>query len=179
MTLLARWREPRRIGSMMRALDPERMMREMLQWDPFAEMAPFAQLRQPEGWFSPDIDFRETKDRFVFRADLPGVKESDVDISVSGRQLTISGKRDEEREEREGERFYTYERAYGSFCRSFTLPEGADLDKIQAELKHGVLEIVVPKAAGVQPKQIPISAAKEPSAEGAVEAKKGEAKKAA
>ncbi|AGP39569.1 Hsp20/alpha crystallin family protein [Sorangium cellulosum] len=164
---------------MMRALDPERMMREMFQWDPFAEMEPFARLRQPEAWFSPDIDLRETKDRFVCRADLPGVKESDIELSVSGRQLTISGKREEEREEREGERFYTYERAYGSFSRSFTLPEGADLDKIQAELKDGVLEIVVPKTAGVQPKQIPLRTAKEPSAEGAAEAKKNEAKKAA
>ncbi|AGP39551.1 Hsp20/alpha crystallin family protein [Sorangium cellulosum] len=163
---------------MMRALDPERMMREMFQWDPFAEMDPFARLRQPEAWFSPDIELRETKDRFVFRADLPGVKESDVDVSISGRQLSISGKRDEEREEREGERVYAYEREYGSFCRSFTLPESADLDKIQAELKSGVLEIIVPKAAGVQPKQIPLRA-KEPSAEEPTEAKKIEPKKAA
>ncbi|AUX37518.1 MULTISPECIES: Hsp20/alpha crystallin family protein [Sorangium] len=163
---------------MMRALDPERMMREMFQWDPFAEMEPVTRLRQPEAWFSPDIELRETKDRFVFRADLPGVKESDVDVSISGRQLSISGKRDEEREEREGERVYAYEREYGSFCRSFTLPESADLDNIQAELKNGVLEIIVPKAAGVKPKQIPLRG-KEPSAEGSTEAKKSEAKKAA
>ncbi|XXR73924.1 Hsp20/alpha crystallin family protein [Sorangium sp. So ce388] len=162
----------------MRALDPERLMREMLQWDPFAEMDPFARLPQPEAWFSPDIELRETKDRFVFRADLPGVKESDIDVSISGRQLSISGKRDEEREEQEGERLYAYEREYGSFCRSFTLPESADLDKIQAELKNGVLEITVPKAAGVQPKQIPLRV-KEPSAEEPTEAKKIEAKKAA
>ncbi|MGK4008304.1 Hsp20/alpha crystallin family protein [Sorangium sp. So ce1036] len=164
---------------MMRALDPERMMRDMLQWDPFAEMEPLARLRQPEGWFSPDIDLKETKDRFVFRADLPGVKESDVDISLSGRQLTISGKRDEEREEREGERYYTYERSYGSFSRTFTLPESADLDKIQAELKHGVLEIAVPKAASVQSKQISIKTTGAPSAEAPAEGKKGEGKKAA
>lgn len=179
MALLSRWREPRRTASLMRALDPERMIRDMLQWDPFAELEPFTRFRQPEGWFSPDIDLKETKDRFVFRADLPGVKESDVDISLSGRQLTISGKRDEEREEREGERYYTYERSYGSFSRTFTLPEGADLDKIQAELKNGVLEIVVPKAASAQPKQISIKTTGQSSSEAPAEAKKSESKKAA
>jgi len=177
MALLSRWREPQMMRQLRRAWDPERLMREVLEADPFARMEPLIQLRPPEGWFTPDIDLKETKDGFEVRADLPGVKESDIDISVSGRRLSISGKREEEKEERKGERYYAYERASGAFCRSFTLPEDADLDKIQADLREGVLRVNVPKTTASQPKKIPVQAGK--TAEEPAAAKKGEAQKAA
>jgi len=110
-------------------------------------------LGEETGAFVPTFDVKETKDSFVFRADLPGVKDSDVDISLTGNRLTISGRRQEENKE-EGEQFYAYERSYGSFSRSFTLPEGIDAEHVQADLKDGVLTVVLPKKPEVQPKRI-------------------------
>lgn len=82
-----------------------------------------------------------------------GVKESDVDITRTGNCLTVSGKRESEREDA-GDTYYAYERAYGSFTRSFTMPEGIDADHIHAELKDGVLMVAVPKKPDAQPKKI-------------------------
>jgi HSP20 family protein len=73
--------------------------------------------------------------------------------------LTVSGKREEEKRE-EGERFYAYERRHGSFTRSFTLPEGVDVEHINAELKEGVLSLTVPKRPEVQPKRIQLGGGK-------------------
>jgi HSP20 family protein len=131
-------------------MDPFRRMREMLSFDPFAELEPtLPMMRQ----FAPDMEVRETKDAFVISADLPGLREEDVQIDVSGNRLTISGKREEERRD-EGERYYAYERSYGSFTRSFMLPEGIDPDKIDARLDSGVLEVHIPKSAMEQSKRI-------------------------
>lgn len=83
--------------------------------------------------FAPKFDVRESADSYVFTADLPGIKEDDLDISVTGNRLTVSGRREEEKNQ-EDDRYYAIERSYGSFSRSFTLPEGYDLDNIDAEL---------------------------------------------
>jgi HSP20 family protein len=103
--------------------------------------------------FVPSFEVKETKDSYLFKADLPGVKESDLDISVTGNRLTISGERQQEKKD-EGDTFYAYERSYGSFSRSFTLPEGIDVDHINGELRDGVLNVVVPKKPEVQPKRV-------------------------
>jgi HSP20 family protein len=89
-------------------------MRDLLRWDPFAELGPSA-----AGAFVPAFDVKETKDAYMFTADLPGVKESDLELSLTGNRLTISGKRDEEKKAQD-ERWYAYERSYGSFSRTFT-----------------------------------------------------------
>jgi HSP20 family protein len=99
------------------------------------------------------VEVKETKDSYIFKADLPGIKEDGLDISLTGNRLTISGQRREEKKD-EGDRHYVYERSFGSFSRSFTLPEGIDADHVQAELKDGVLNVVVPKKPEVQPKRI-------------------------
>jgi HSP20 family protein len=146
--------------------NPLRAMREMLQWDPFREMAPlshwesFRELARmmPPGrmeW-SPSFDITESKDSYTFKVDVPGVKKEDLEISAIGNRIQISGKR-EAAEETRIDTLYTYERQFGSFCRSFTLPDGADLDHARSELKDGVLTLVVPKTAAVQTKQINIS----------------------
>src|SRR5206468_2533929 len=98
----------------------------------------------------------ETKDAYVFRADLPGVKDSDLEISLTGNRLTVSGRREQERQE-QGETFYASERSYGSFTRSFTLPEGIDGDNVSADLKSGVLTLSVPKKPEVQPRKVTIN----------------------
>ena len=123
----------------------------LTRWDPFGEM------ESMRSSFSPMVEVKETQDAFVFCADLPGLKEEDVDISITGNRISISGTRSEE-ERREEDRYYAYERSYGSFSRSFTLPNSADLDKVKAELNHGVLRVSVPKKPEVQPRRIAIGA---------------------
>jgi HSP20 family protein len=139
--------------------DPFRAMREMLRWDPFREMAPvfpeFAALDR--AGFNPSFDVTETKDAYEFRADVPGVKQNEIEISSTGNRLQITGKR-ETQQESKTETVYSYERQYGSFTRSFTLPDGADIDHAKSELKDGVLTLIVPKKPGAQAKKIAISA---------------------
>jgi len=145
-------------GGQLTEWNPLRVMRDWLRWDPFREMAPvfpvFPELERLE--WNPSFDVTENKDAFVFKADLPGAKQEDIEISTTGNRLQISGKREAEKETK-SETVYTYERQYGSFVRSFTLPEGADLEHAKSELKDGVLTLVVPKLPGAQAKKIPIS----------------------
>jgi len=142
-------------GGQLTQWDPMRAMRDMLRWDPFREMAPaFPALDLVA--FNPSFDVIENNDAFVFKADLPGVKKDELEISVTGNRLQISGKRDTEHETKT-DTVYAYERQSGSFTRSFTLPDGADLDHAKSELKDGVLSLVIPKKPGAQAKKIAIS----------------------
>jgi HSP20 family protein len=135
------------------AWDPFRMMRELMQWEPFRG----EQLAVPYGGyeqtFVPTFDVKETKEGYFFKADLPGIKEQDLDVSLHANRLTISGKREAEQRE-ENETWYSYERSYGSFQRSFTLPDGIDPEHVRAELKDGVLNLFLAKKPEVQPKKI-------------------------
>ncbi len=135
--------------------DPFRIMLEMMG-EPGREA-----VRPPEATFAPTFEVFERKDGYVFKGDLPGVKDEDLEITLTENRLTISGKRDAEKRD-QGERFYAYERAYGTFTRTFTLPEGVDGEHVQAELKDGVLTLVVPKKPEVQPKKISIKATTAP-----------------
>ncbi|MFN7135345.1 MAG: Hsp20/alpha crystallin family protein, partial [Myxococcales bacterium] len=103
--------------------------------------------------FVPRFEVKETKDGYVFKADLPGVDEKDVDVSLTGNRLTISGRREAE-ERKEGETYFAYERSFGSFSRTFTLPEGVDTEHVDAELKNGVLTIQLGKRAEMKPRKI-------------------------
>jgi HSP20 family protein len=132
-------------------LDPFEMMRDLLRWDPFAEPG----TRRPDLGFVPSFEVKETKDAYVFKADLPGLREEDLDISLTANRLTISGKREEERRD-EDDRFYAYERSFGTFSRSFTLPEGIDGDHAQAKLENGVLTVSIGKRPEVKPKRIEV-----------------------
>jgi HSP20 family protein len=133
-------------------LDPFEMMREMLGIEPFRDLAPSM---GQEGAFVPDFEVKETSDAFVFQADLPGVKEEDLDVSLQGNRLTVSGKREAEARN-EGDTWYTFERSFGSFSRSFTLPREADPDACEASLKDGVLTLRLGKRAEAQPKKISV-----------------------
>ncbi|WP_394842362.1 Hsp20 family protein [Pendulispora brunnea] len=133
--------------------DPFRMMRDLIGWDPFREIAP---LYPPvQAGYLPTFEVKETKDSYVFKADVPGMKESDLDISLTGNRLTVAGKREAEKRE-QGETYYTYERSYGSFTRSFTLPDGVDTNAVHADLREGVLTLSVRKTPEAQPKRITI-----------------------
>ena len=135
-----------------REWDPIRLARDFLRWDPFREMAPsFAALEAVA--FAPAFEVKETKEGYVFKADMPGVQEKDLDITRTGNRLTVTGKREAEHEDR-GETYYACERSYGTFTRSFTLPEGIAGEQIHADLRDGVLTLVVPKVPEAQPKKI-------------------------
>jgi HSP20 family protein len=144
-----------------REFEPFRLMREMLRWDPFQEMKPI--WSGEVAAFSPAFDVKETKDSFVFKADLPGIKEQDLEVTSTGNRLTISGKREAEKEEND-DTYYAYERSYGSFSRSFTLPEQADAAHVKAELKGGELTVVVPKSPAAVAKRIPVATGDKPKA---------------
>jgi HSP20 family protein len=86
-------------------------------------------------------------------AEIPGISEKDVDIKIENNTLTIHGERKLEKETRE-ENYHRIERSYGSFYRSFTLPNHIDQDKIQAEHENGVLKIIMPKKPELQPRKV-------------------------
>lgn len=144
-----------------RERDPFRMMSEWLRWDPFREMEPLFAAELPA--FAPAFEVKETGDAFVFKADVPGIKESDIEVKLTGNRLTIAGKREAEKEDK-NETFYTYERSYGSFSRTFTLPDKADGEHVKAEMKNGELSIVVPKLPAAVAKRIPVAAGDKPKA---------------
>ena len=94
--------------------------------------------------FIPAVNTREDKDAYHIELDLPGVKKDDVEISVDKNILTIKGKREVKKEEEKND-YYRIESAYGTFSRSFTLPEKVDVDNINAKSEDGVVEITIPK----------------------------------
>lgn len=137
------------------AWDPFRSMRDLLRWDPFGEG--LHGLERAGATFAPAFDVRETKDAYEFRADVPGVDAKDLDVKLSQNRLTISGKREAEKSDH-GDTYYTYERSHGGFTRQFTMPEGVDAEKITADLKDGVLKVLVPKKADAQSRKVEVKA---------------------
>jgi HSP20 family protein len=135
-------------GSRTTVRDPYSLARELLNWDPFFTA-------RPASAFAPAFEVKETNDSFVLRADVPGVVEKDLDIAVHANVLTDSGSRQAE-ERKEGESYALYERQYGSFSRSFALPDMADGERIDASLVNGVLTLTIAKKAEAQPRKIAI-----------------------
>ncbi len=132
-------------------LEPFRMMRELMRWDPYRD-----NLLALEGQtFLPNFEVKETPTAYVFKADLPGIKEEDLDIQLLGNRLTIGGKRDTEKKE-DNETWHLIERSYGSFSRSFTLPEEMTENKVDAHLVNGVLTLTVMKNPEARPQKIRI-----------------------
>jgi HSP20 family protein len=106
------------------------------------------------GW-RPTVDIYEKGDKTVIHAELPGVKKEDISIDVRGNVLTLKGQRSAEEEVNE-ESYYRKERSYGSFQRSFTLPETVKPDQVEADFKDGVLKIEIPKPEEARLRQITI-----------------------
>jgi len=109
-----------------------------------------------EAEWMPPIEMFEKEDKFIVKAELPGMKKEEIDISVVGDTLTIKGERRAETETKE-EDYYCCERSYGSFVRSITLPTAVDTKKVAATYEDGVLEISLPKAAEAKPKKVEIT----------------------
>ena len=105
----------------------------------------------------PAMDLVEHEDHFVLRADLPGMREDDVNIEIRDNTLTLSGERKAEHEERQ-RGWYRLERQFGRFSRALSLPEGVNADAIEANFNHGVLEVRIPKPEERKPRRIQIKA---------------------
>ena len=114
------------------------------------------------GW-SPAAEIRETDKELTFAFELAGVNPDDVEITCDKGTLIVRGERSEERKEGEEGRYHLLERSYGSFTRSFQLPQGVDDNQIEAQFENGLLTVRVPKAALPQPRRISVSAAGQPS----------------
>jgi HSP20 family protein len=133
-----------------------------MHWDPFRQMAPFLTVEDQPARYTPDFEIKETKDGFVFKADVPGIKEKDLEITMTGNRLTISGKREAEKEE-STDTYFARECSYGGFTRAFTLPEGTDgSNEIRAELNQGVLTLFLPKKPELQPRRIEVKVSDKP-----------------
>ena len=150
----------------------------LVRWDPFRELDELGErlghvfrrtaLARPgaqgsrEAWMMPDwapsVDIAETPEEFQIKAELPDVKKEDMKVSVQNGQLRIEGERKQEKEEKD-KKFHRVERFYGSFMRTFTLPENVDESKLAAELKDGVLIVHLPKTEKQTPKAVNVNIA--------------------
>ncbi|MFS8636977.1 MAG: Hsp20/alpha crystallin family protein [Gemmatimonadota bacterium] len=124
-----------------------------------------ATLRGPDGYvaeFEPAVDITERDDALVLTAELPGMRREDIEVELDNNVLTIRGEKKEEREEK-GEERYLYERRFGSFSRSFTLPRTVDPDRISARYERGVLTVTLPKLEESKGKRIEVEGGEEES----------------
>ena len=136
----------------------------LVRWDPFEEMNRlhdhfFSGKGLAKQAFQVAVDIREEDDAFFVDAEVPGLTADDVNIDVEKNVLTIRGERNVQKEETEGT-YRRVERQYGSFTRSFTLPETVDADSISADLKDGVLALRLPKKEAPTPRSISVNASK-------------------
>lgn len=142
----------------------------MTRWDPFRDMTvlqdrmnrlfqdftPSGQQELTAGNFAPPVDIYEDEHNITVKAELPGVDPKDVDVRVENNTLTIKGERKFEKEEKE-ENFHRIERRYGTFVRSFTLPNTVDTENVKADYDNGVLKVQLAKRAEAKPKQIKVN----------------------
>lgn len=147
----------------------------LVRWDPFRELEEvsdrlnrmFARpaVTGPNGketmivadW-TPSVDISETEQEYQLRAEIPDVKKEDVKVTVEDGVLTIQGERKHEKEEK-GKKYHRIERSYGSFVRTFSLPDVIEEAKVKAEFKDGVLDLYLPKSEKAKPKTIEVKVA--------------------
>lgn len=143
----------------------------LVRWDPFRELedmtnrlnrvfgrevtrAPGKEAMTLADW-APVVDIKETPEEYIIDAELPRVNKEDVKVNVKDGVLTLTGERKAEHEEK-GKRFHRIERSYGSFMRSFTLPEDVEEAKLMANYKDGLLEIHLPKSPAKKPRTVEV-----------------------
>lgn len=155
-------------------------MTVVTRWDPFRELSTVQDrlnrlFRESYGdgreealttsTFAPPVDVYEDEHNITLKIEVPGIDEKDIDVEIENSTLTVHGERRFEKEEKE-ENFRRVERQYGSFTRSFTLPNTVDADKVQATYDKGILKIQLAKKAEAKPKQIKVNVGSEKSLEG-------------
>ena len=154
-------------------------MTVLTHWEPFRELSTlqdrinraFRESRTGEddslttSSFAPAVDVYEDEHKVSLKIEVPGIDEKDIDVRVENNTLTVHGERKIEKEEKE-ENYRRVERHYGTFTRTFTLPQTVDTEKVSATYDKGVLKIALPKKAEAKPKQIKITVGSEKSIEG-------------
>ncbi len=123
--------------------------------DFFNDLPWMSSMPRVEGWV-PAVDILERDGNLILRAELPGMNEKDIDVKLEGNILTLKGERKLDSEEKK-HNYHRVESYYGSFTRSFTLPDTVDTDKIKADYKNGILTISIPQRPEVRPREIPVS----------------------
>jgi len=140
----------------------------MQVWNPFQEFENLLERYNKSGvakqgstdlsfadW-APSVDIEEEEDKYVIKADLPGVDKKDIDVKLENGVLSIRGEKQTEKETGKGTKRHRTERFHGTFARSFTLPEAVKAEQVDASYKDGVLSLFVPKAEEAKPKSIDI-----------------------
>ena len=112
--------------------------------------------RELDGSLYPNVDITESETGYVIKADLPGLAKEDIKVSVEDGALSISGEKKREVEKKDKNNYYHFERSYGKFCRSFTLPTHVDGKNIEARYANGVLEVHLKKTGEAKPKEIEV-----------------------
>jgi HSP20 family protein len=153
---------------------------KLTRWDPYRDLEEMGDrlnrafggfgrlgLTRPGEWgrealtvpeWSPMVDIVETDDEYLIKAEIPEVKREDVKVSVENGVLTMQGERKQEKEEK-GKKFHRMERFYGSFLRTFTVPDNVDDTQVKADFKEGVLFVHLPKTEKAKPKAIEVKVA--------------------
>jgi len=158
-------------------------MATLVRWEPFREIAALQNEmsrfmngllegngRTNQAWV-PALDVWETESEIVYALDLPGIPEDKISVELDDGALTITGERERTQEESD-ERFYRFERRYGTFSRTFGVPQGVTESDVQADYKDGVLEVHVRKPEQPKPKRIQIGSVEKATIEGASSEKK-------
>jgi|SRR5581483_3120394 len=122
----------------------------IVRWDPFREFG--------TAWMPPVDIYTTGENEIVLKAEIPGMKKEDIDITVENFTLTIRGEKKTEQEVKD-DQFHRVERSYGAFTRSFALPQTVDANKVEADYRDGVLTIKLPRREDAKPKQIKVNVA--------------------
>jgi HSP20 family protein len=145
----------------------------LVKWDPFVELEDVSkQLNRIFGRFpartepdrellamadwTPTVDITETDTAYLIKCEIPGVNKEDVKVNIEDGMITMRGERKQEKEEKD-KKFHRIERSYGSFLRSFRLPDNVDETAVKAEFKDGMLNVTLPKSAKAKTKEINVS----------------------
>lgn len=147
-------------------------MANLTRWDPFGDVTRFGLFDQPfdnlmrrffrqipirdETAMTISVDVNENDKAYIVKAEIPGVSKEDISVAIEGNQISISAEVKKEKEEKEGEKVLHSERYCGSVYRSFTLPTDVDQSKSDAKYVNGVLELTLPKKAGVTAKKLEV-----------------------
>jgi HSP20 family protein len=152
-------------------------MTTLVRWEPFRELSTLhsemsrlmnglleGNGRTSQSWV-PALDVWETDDELVYAFDLPGIPEDRISLELNDDTLTVSAER-AQTDEVKGDRFYRFERRFGTFSRAVGLPQGTDESKVKAEYSDGVLEVRVAKPEVQKPRRIQIGGSEQPTIEG-------------
>jgi HSP20 family protein len=145
----------------------------LIKWNPFNELEDISnrlnqifgrpvvsatadqQMLKGADW-TPSVDVSETDKAYLIKAEIPEVKKEDVKVTIDDGMITIQGERKMEKEEK-GKKFHRIERSYGSFVRSFRLPDGVDESKVKAEFKDGMINVTLPKSEKAKKKAVEVA----------------------